>query len=69
MVGSTMSSNLTEPRLWKHGTSDGDLAMNIRQGIGPKYAMPPWGAQLSDDEILQVIAYIRSLNANNVPRE
>src|SRR5215475_3863779 len=49
----------------KHGNADGDLFRTISQGV-PGTAMPPNGATqqgvgMTDDEIWQVITYIRSV--------
>src|SRR5262249_48926629 len=49
----------------KHGNGDGDLFRTINQGV-PGTAMPPNGATqqgvgMTDDEIWQVITYIRSV--------
>src|SRR5437016_8819988 len=49
----------------KHGNADGDLFRTINQGV-PGTAMPPNGATqqgvgMTDDEIWQVITYIRSV--------
>ena len=44
--------------------SDDDLLKVIKNGgasIGKSPLMPPWGASLKDDQINDVIAYIRAL--------
>jgi mono/diheme cytochrome c family protein len=44
--------------------SDDDLMNVIKNGgasIGKSPLMPPWGASLKDDQIKDVVAYVRSL--------
>jgi cytochrome c oxidase cbb3-type subunit 3 len=43
---------------WSHGGSDADLAATISGGV-PGTAMPP--NKLTDDEIWQIVAYLRTL--------
>jgi cytochrome c oxidase cbb3-type subunit III len=43
---------------WSHGGSDGAVAITIKTGV-PGTAMPP--NNLKDDEIWQIIAYLRTL--------
>jgi cytochrome c oxidase cbb3-type subunit 3 len=43
---------------WTHGGSDADVAATIRGGV-PGTAMPP--NKLNDDEIWQIVAYLRTL--------
>jgi putative heme-binding domain-containing protein len=55
----------------KHGNADADLFRTINQGV-PGTAMPPNGATqqgvgMTDDEIWQVIAYIRSVQKKAPP--
>jgi len=51
-------ANLTEPHVAVH--TDGDLHWWITNGIQP--AMPPFGEDLTQDEIWNVINYVRSLS-------
>ena len=44
--------------------SDDDLLKTIKNGgasVGKSPLMPPWGASLNDDQIKDVIAYVRTL--------
>jgi copper transport protein len=50
-------ANLTEPHVGVH--TDGDLHWWISHGIAP--TMPPFGEDLTQDEIWNVINYVRSL--------
>src|SRR5918996_300744 len=45
--------------------SDDDLLKVIKNGgasVGKSPLMPPWGASLNDDQIKDVIAYVRTLS-------
>ena len=47
--------------------SDADMLKVIKNGgasIGKSPLMPPWGASLKDDQIQDIIAYIRTLCCN-----
>jgi mono/diheme cytochrome c family protein len=49
--------NFTEGK-FKYGSTDKDLFNLISKGKGP---MPPWGSVLKENQIYDVIAYIRTL--------
>jgi mono/diheme cytochrome c family protein len=54
------ATNLTEPELWRSGTSEGEIFRSIRDGAGD--AMPPFKAQYQkDEEIWRLVNFIRSL--------
>jgi cytochrome c oxidase cbb3-type subunit 3 len=47
--------------------SDADLLNVIKNGgasIGKSPLMPPWGASLKDEQIQDIIAYVRTLCCN-----
>jgi mono/diheme cytochrome c family protein len=46
---------------WDHGSTDGEIFTNIRDGIGPDFNMTPFKDRLKDDEIWSVVNYVRSL--------
>ena len=50
--------DLTDEK-WIYGGSDADIFTTVSRGR--KGGMPSWGGQLKDEEIWQVISYIRSL--------
>ena len=52
--------NLTD-EMWDHGSSDGDIFDNIKNGVAPDFNMVPWKDKLKDDEIWQVVNYLRSI--------
>jgi mono/diheme cytochrome c family protein len=54
------ATDLTEPKAWTSGTSEGEIFRSIRDGAGD--AMPPFKAQIEKEEDLwQLVHYIRSL--------
>ena len=46
---------------WKHGSTDGEIFSVIKNGVPPDLSMEPWGDQIKDPEIWNVVNYIRSL--------
>ena len=55
-------SDLTDAE-WLHGSSDGEIFSNIRNGIGPKFDMKPMKSRMTDADIWNVVNYLRSLGA------
>jgi len=49
-------------REWKHGSSDGEIFSVIKNGVPPELNMVPFGDQISDTEIWNVVNYLRSLS-------
>jgi mono/diheme cytochrome c family protein len=47
--------------MWDHGSTDGEIFDNIKNGVGPDFNMVPWKDQLKDNDIWNVINYIRSI--------
>jgi mono/diheme cytochrome c family protein len=56
----TKPSNLADAE-WKHGSTDGEIFVAIRDGIPPKFEMKPQKGKLTDPEIWNLVNYIRSL--------
>jgi mono/diheme cytochrome c family protein len=46
---------------WDHGSSDGAIFDNIKNGVSPDFNMIPWNDQLKDDQIWNVVNYLRSI--------
>ena len=46
---------------WDHGSTDGEIFTNIKDGVGPKFDMKPMKAKLMDTDIWNVVNYLRSL--------
>ena len=53
-------SDLTAATL-KHGSTDGEIFTNIKDGIPPAMKMKAFSAKLSDTDIWNVVNYIHSL--------
>jgi len=62
-------SGLVGPSLvdpyWKYGTEDAALFETV--AAGRPLGMPPWGAQLGDEKIWKVLAYLETLPRSNAP--
>ena len=54
------SPDLTDDA-WDHGSTDGAIFDNIKNGVPPDFNMTPWKDQLKDDEIWNVVNYLRSI--------
>jgi len=46
---------------WKYGASDGEIFVNIRDGIPPKFDMKSWKSRLTTTDIWNVVNYLRSI--------
>ncbi len=53
------ATDLTSPKLWKNGTTEGEIFRSIREGQGS--SMPTFKAQLKEDDMWNLVNYIRSL--------
>jgi mono/diheme cytochrome c family protein len=53
------ATDLTAPERWRHGSSDGDLFFSTREGAGMD--MPPFKEKLTDEQVWQVVWFLRSL--------
>jgi mono/diheme cytochrome c family protein len=47
--------------MWDHGSTDGEIFDNVKNGIGPDFNMVPWKDQLKDEQIWSVVNYVRSI--------
>jgi mono/diheme cytochrome c family protein len=50
---------------WKHGSTDGEIFSAIKNGVPPELNMIPFGDQIKDPEIWNVVNYLRSLAKKN----
>ncbi|MBV8817781.1 MAG: cytochrome c [Acidobacteriaceae bacterium] len=53
------ASDLTAPKTWKNGYSEGEIFRSIRDGEGA--SMPAFQSQISDEDIWRLVNFIRSL--------
>ena len=57
----THPPNLIDAK-WDHGSTDGEIFENIKEGIGPKFDMKPMKAKMMDTDIWNVVNYLHSLS-------
>ena len=48
--------------MWNHGSTDGEIFNNIKNGVPPDFNMVPFKDQLKDDDIWNLVNYIRSIS-------
>ena len=60
----THPPNLIDAK-WDHGSTDGEIFANIKDGIGPKFDMKPMKAKMMDTDIWNVINYLHSLSSKS----
>lgn len=53
------ATDLTSPKLYKSGTSEGEIYRSIRDGAGE--TMPSFQAQIADEDLWHLVNFIRSL--------
>ena len=54
------ASNLVDAK-WDYGGSDGEIFSTIKKGVPPDLVMAAWEDRLSDEDIWNVVNFIRSL--------
>jgi mono/diheme cytochrome c family protein len=47
--------------VWNHGSTDAEIFANIKDGIGPKFDMKPYGTKLMPQDIWNLVNYLRSI--------
>ena len=47
--------------MWDHGSTDGEVFDAIRNGVAPDFNMIPWKDKLKDDDVWNVVNYLRSI--------
>jgi mono/diheme cytochrome c family protein len=57
----TKPSNLADDK-WDHGSTDGEIFVVVRDGIAPKFEMKGQKGKLTDQDMWNLVNYIRSLN-------
>ena len=58
--GGNQPPDLTDDQ-WDHGSSDGEIFTVVKKGIGPDFFMAPWDGRVSDEDIWNMVNYIKSL--------
>jgi mono/diheme cytochrome c family protein len=59
--GGNQPPDLTDDK-WDHGSSDGEIFTVVKKGIAPEYFMAPWDGRISDEEVWNMVNYIKSLS-------
>ena len=54
-------ANISDDK-WEHGGSDTEIFHTIKNGIAPDFAMVPWAGAISDEDIWNIVNYIRTLS-------
>ena len=58
----THPSDLTDAK-WDRGSTDGEIFLVIKEGAGPKFDMKGFKSKMTDQEIWNVVNYLRSIQA------
>src|SRR5262245_57824676 len=58
------TADLTDAQ-WDHGSSDGEIFVVIRDGAGPDSKMKGFKGRLSDDDMWNLVNYVRTLNVRH----
>ena len=53
-------SNLADAT-WRHGGSDGEIFVAIRDGVGPDFVMDAFGGRLAEPDIWRLVNFLKSL--------
>jgi mono/diheme cytochrome c family protein len=48
-------------KTFKHGSTDGEIFNTIKNGVAPDFNMGAFGDQLKDEDVWNVVNYVRSL--------
>ena len=62
-ISDTEPANLVDDE-WAHGSTDAEIFKTIAEGVPPEYAMEEWLGRVSEEDIWNVINYLRSLAAD-----
>jgi mono/diheme cytochrome c family protein len=46
---------------WQHGSTDGEIFIVVRDGIGPDFQMDAFGRMMSDEDVWNVVNYVKTL--------
>ena len=57
----TKPSNFTDAK-WDHGSTDGEVFVVVRDGIGPKFDMSGFGETLSEQDMWNVVNFIKTFS-------
>ena len=57
------ASDLTEPKRWIHGSSDGETFVSIKEGAG--LDMPAFEDKLDDEQVWQTVNFLHSIGPSS----
>jgi len=60
-------ADLTDAK-WDHGGTDGEIYTTIRNGVAPKFDMTPYEGKITDEDIWNVVIYLRSIGPKPAAR-
>jgi mono/diheme cytochrome c family protein len=58
----THPSNLTDDK-WDRGSTDGEIYLVIANGAGPKFDMKGYKSKMTENDIWNIVNYLRSVQA------
>lgn len=59
--GGTQPPDLTDNK-WDHGSSDGEIFSVVKKGVAPDFFMQPFDGRIPDNEIWNLVNYIKSFS-------
>ena len=59
--GGNQPPDLTDDK-WDHGSSDGEIFTVVKKGIAPDFFMAPWDGRVTDEDIWNMVNYMKSLS-------
>jgi mono/diheme cytochrome c family protein len=63
MAPKTMTPSNLADTAWDRGSSDGEIFLVLQDGAGPKFEMKGLKGKVADQELWNVVNYVRSLSA------
>jgi mono/diheme cytochrome c family protein len=63
----THPPDLTDDK-WDNGSSDGEIFTSIRDGVGPKFDMKSFKSKLTEQQIWEIVTYLRSVGPQQKAR-
>ena len=61
-----VAADLTDG-VWQHGSSDGEIYLSIRDGIGPQFVMDSWKDKLSEEDVWNLVNLVKTLDPQYKP--
>ena len=61
-------SDLTDAK-WDRGATDGEIFMVLREGAGPEYKMKGYKGRLTDNDMWNIVNYLRSVGPKQAAKK